>query len=135
MTTSTTLERQPKRVILRLRVNDFEDCNSSEYNNAIKTYLAYAKRPTSELEENRHYAHIEPFQHYELQQTSFHIILDINKDSLAQPNMQSLPHEVYHIRRNEQGNLQLKPIQNARIEKHLLLRLREFSDTLYAWAK
>ena len=86
-------------------MNDFEGCTSSEYNDAIKTYLAYVKCPTSEVKENRHYAHIELFQHYELQQTSFHIILNINKDSLAQPNMQSLPHEVYHVRRDEQGNL------------------------------
>jgi hypothetical protein len=53
---------QPKRVILRLRVNQFEGRDSSEYDEAIKAYLTFAKRPTSELAANKHYAHIEPFQ-------------------------------------------------------------------------
>jgi len=105
MATAATSDHQPKRVILRLRVRDFEGGNSFEYIDAIKAYLAFAKRPTSELEENKHYVHIEPFQDPELQQTTFHITLDINKDLLDQPNFQDLPHEVYRIRRDEQGNL------------------------------
>ena len=104
------MEREPKRVILRLRVNEFEGCDPSEFNNAIKTYLAYAKRPTGELEENRHYTHIEPFQSYEIRQTWFHITLDMNKDSVAQPNIKDLPHEIYYIYRDKQGNLQVLDI-------------------------
>ncbi len=105
MATAATSEHQPKRVILRLQVRDFEGRNSFKYIDAIKAYLTFAKRPTSELEENKHYVHIEPFQQPELQQTTFHITLDINKDLLDDPNIQVLRHEVYRIRRDKQGNL------------------------------
>jgi hypothetical protein len=59
--TSATFKFQPKRVILRLRVNQFEGRDTSKYNNAIKVYLAFAKRPISELVINKYYAYIKPF--------------------------------------------------------------------------
>jgi hypothetical protein len=61
MTTSATSKSQPKRVILRLRVNQFKGRDTFEYDNAIKTYLIFAERPTSELTVNKHYAYIKPF--------------------------------------------------------------------------
>lgn len=105
MSTAITVKAQPKRVILRLRVEEFDGRDPSEYNDAIKAYLAFAQRPTSELEENKHYAHIEPFQAADIPQTAFHITLDMDKDSIQAPNFEILPHEVYRIRRDEQGNL------------------------------
>jgi hypothetical protein len=92
MATSATSKSQPKRVILRLRVNQFEGRDTSEYDDAIKAYLTFAKRPTSELAANKHYAHIEPFQDPKIPQTSFHIVLDIEKDMLEGSNLQNLPH-------------------------------------------
>jgi len=100
-----TASKQPKRVILRLRVNEFDGPDSFKFNDAIKTYLAFAERPLEELELNIHFAHIEPFQDPELQQTSFHITLDIEKNMLHNPNVKDLPHEVYRIRPNNEGNL------------------------------
>jgi hypothetical protein len=105
MSTSSSLEHQLKRVILRLRVNEFEDYVPSGYYDAIRTYLTFAGCPTSKLEDKKHYAHIEPFQDPELRQTSFHITLDIEKDMLGDPNFRDLPHEIYRIRRDEQGKL------------------------------
>jgi hypothetical protein len=61
MAISSTSKSQSKRVILRLRVNQFEGYDTSEYDDAIKAYLAFAKRSTSELATNKYYAHIEPF--------------------------------------------------------------------------
>jgi len=104
MATSVT-KPQPKRVILRLRVNQFEGRDTSEYDDAIKAYLTFAKRPTSELATSKHYAHIEPFQDPEIPQTSFHIILDMEKDMREDSNLQNLPHEIYRIRRDDQGIL------------------------------
>ncbi|KAJ9641103.1 hypothetical protein H2199_005771 [Coniosporium tulheliwenetii] len=135
MSTSTSHEREPKRVILRLRTNEFEGRDSSEYNDPIKAYLAFAGRSTNELEENKHYAHIEPFQAPELQQTVFHITLDIEKDSLDNPNFQTLPHEIYRVRRDIHGKFQVKRIQNPLEEKNYITRMRKFTDSLYAWAK
>ena len=99
------MEHQPKRVILRLRVNEFSGRDPSEYNDAIKAYLIFAERPASEIVDNKHYAHIEPFQAPELQQTSFHITLDIEKDLLYNPDFETIPHEIYRVRRNEHGDL------------------------------
>lgn len=100
-----TLERGPKRVILRLRVNDFDGQDPSSLTEAISEYIAFAGRSTTELQENRHYAHIEPFQSPELQQASFHITLDIDKDSVQNPNLTELPHEIYRVRRDVDGKL------------------------------
>jgi hypothetical protein len=50
-------------------------------------------------------AHIEPFQDPEITQTSFHIILDMERHMLEDPNLQNLPHEIYRIRHDDQGIL------------------------------
>jgi hypothetical protein len=103
-TTSAT-ELQAKRVVLRLQVEDFSGCDPSEYNHAIKTYLTFAGRPTSEWEEQKHFAHIEPFQDSEIRQTRFHITLDMEQALAKNPDFGKLPHEIYRIRRDEHGEL------------------------------
>lgn len=111
--TSTTVssELYPKRVILRLRVNEFEGEGRSweQHIDAIKAYLTWAGRPTSEYagayETRKHFAHVEPFQAPELKQTTFHVILDIEQRSLNRPNFDVLPHEIYRVRRDEKGTL------------------------------
>ena len=109
--TISHLEKAPKRVILRLRVNEFEGEGRSweQYSDAIKTYLIWAGRHTHEYEgeyqTRRHFAHVEPFQALELNQKTFHVILDIEQHSLAEADFDSLPHEVYRVRRNEEGDL------------------------------
>jgi hypothetical protein len=49
-------------VILRLRVNQFKGRDTFEYDDVIKAYLTFTKRPISELIVNKHYAYIKPFQ-------------------------------------------------------------------------
>jgi hypothetical protein len=104
-------EHQPKRVILRLRVNEFdgEDHGWEEYVDAIKAYLTWAGRPTSEYEgeygKRKHFAHVEPFQAPELKQTTFHVILDMEQHLLSKPNFDTLLHEIYRVRRDKEGNL------------------------------
>jgi hypothetical protein len=83
-------------------VNQFEGRDTSEYDDSIKAYLTFAKPPLSELAANKHYAHIKPFQDPEIPQTSFHIVLDMEKDMLEGSNLKSLPHEIYRIRRDDQ---------------------------------
>ena len=98
-------ERQPKRVVLRLRVKDFEGNSSSEHDDAIMAYLVFAGRSSNELEKTKFFAHIEPFQDPELRQTSFHIVLDMEKDLVEDTDLQSLPHEIYRVRRDQHGIL------------------------------
>lgn len=68
-------------------------------------YIAFAEHYINELKEDKHYAHIKPYQASELQQRSFHIILDIEKDLLNSPNIQKLPHEIYHVCCDKQSKL------------------------------
>ena len=67
----------------------------------ITTSTLYLRFAGLEEDEDKLFSHIEPFQAPELQQTSFHIILDIDKDSCPDPDFQCLPHEIYRIRRDE----------------------------------
>ena len=73
-----------KRVILRLWVNEFTGRDPSKYTDAIKAYLAFIGRLTDNLEFRKHYAYIEPFRALEVNQISFYITIDIEKD-LASP--------------------------------------------------
>ncbi|OCK91818.1 uncharacterized protein K441DRAFT_573265, partial [Cenococcum geophilum 1.58] len=51
----------PKRIILRLRVNEFTGRDYSEYIDAIKAYLAFTGRLTNNLEFWKHHTYIKPF--------------------------------------------------------------------------
>lgn len=104
-------ENDPKRVILRLRVDKFEGDGRSweQYVDAIRAYLIWAKRPIDEYEGDyetrRHFAHVEPFQAPELNQKTFHVILDMEQHALDQTDFDCLPHEIYRVRRNDKGDL------------------------------
>lgn len=95
-------DRQPKRVVLRLRVDDKESWRQPDFNDAIEVYLTFAGVPDSFPE---HAAHVEPFQDPSLPQKYFHITLDMFKDSIVSPDMNTLPHEVYSVPRNPNGKL------------------------------
>ena len=103
--TSETFPKHPKRVILRLRVNEFEDCNPTEFDCAIMAYLASRGRPVDELRQRIHHSHIEPLQAPELKQRSFHIVLDIEKDMLRDPDLETVEHEVHRVHRARDGTL------------------------------
>jgi hypothetical protein len=61
MSNPPSAEHQPKRVILRLRVNEFSGRDYSKYIDAINAYLVFAGRLTNDLEFRKHHAHIKPF--------------------------------------------------------------------------
>lgn len=98
----STFSCQPKRVILRLRCNEFDDTIES-YNEAIKAYLSSEGRTFTEYEESRHIAHFQCHQDYQENNpsASFHIILDIEKAAIREPDWDTLPHEIYRIRRQK----------------------------------
>ena len=109
--TTTNPENRPKRVILRLRVNEFEGDGRSweQHIDAIKAYLIWAGRTASEYEggheTRQHFAHVEPFQAPELNQTTFHVVLDMEQHMLNEPDFDTLPHEIYRVRRDKEGSL------------------------------
>ncbi|CAI4218986.1 unnamed protein product [Parascedosporium putredinis] len=74
-------EHPPKRVILRLRCNEFDDTVAS-YNEA--TFPSWGDR----------LAKHDPC-------ASFYIILDMNAAAIKEPDLERLPHEMYRVRRQK----------------------------------
>lgn len=100
----------PKRIILRLRVDEFEGAGRSweQYCDAIAAYLDWAGRPKEEFKvdnSGKHYAHVEPFQAVGVPQTTFHVVLDMEQSLLSMPNLDDVPHEVYQVRRDKMDKL------------------------------
>src|ERR1700728_1541217 len=96
-------DTQPKRVILRLWVNEFEGEGRSweQYVDAINAYLLSSGRPLDEYERGKHFAHVEPFQAPEVNQSKFHVVLDIEQQLLDKPNFDTVSHEIYNVRRDK----------------------------------
>ncbi|KAK2808745.1 hypothetical protein FQN50_004417 [Emmonsiellopsis sp. PD_5] len=161
-TTPKPFPRHPKRVILRLRVDEFDGHSPTEFDHAIMAYLASVGRPVDELSKRIHHSHIEPFQPPELKQRSFHIVLDIEKDMLSDPDFDMVEHEVHRVRRTKNGTLydngiiitpyllsnlrnasnqspwktsKVERISNPDEEQSFVRQMRHFTDGFYPWAK
>lgn len=99
-------ETLPKRVILRLRMNEFEEKSHSwkDHVDVIQAYFRWAELSMSEFESEhvtkQYFAHVESFQALEVKQRIFHVILNIQQQSLDKVNFDIIPHEVYRVRRN-----------------------------------
>ncbi|KAK2778756.1 hypothetical protein FQN53_001653 [Emmonsiellopsis sp. PD_33] len=135
--TSKSFPKRPKRVILRLRVNEFDGYSSTEFDHAIMAYLASVGRPVDELTKRIHYSHVEPLQPPEMKQRSFHIVLDVEKDMLSDPDFDRVEHEVHRVRRTKNGTCTFKVerISNPDEEQSFVRRMRQFTDSFYPWAK
>ena len=99
------IDGQLKRVILCLRYNEFEDDDKSHIE-AIETYLAAVGRDVEEYKsEDRYVSHVEMRQDYMEgnPKASFHVTLDLEKHAVENPDLNQLPHEIYSIRRREDG--------------------------------
>ncbi|KAE8147974.1 hypothetical protein BDV25DRAFT_159178 [Aspergillus avenaceus] len=127
--------RHPKRVILRLRVNEFDHCPPTEFDHAIRAYLASTGRAADEHQRRMHHSHIEPFQPREMGQRSFHIILDLEQDMLQDPNFERVEHEVHRVRRNRDGTFLVNRISNPAEERNFVQKMRRFTDVFYPWAR
>lgn len=101
------IDRQPKRVILRLRYNGFEDDDKS-HAEAVEAYFATIGGNVDECNpDGRHVPHVEMRQDYMEgnPKALFHVTLDLEKDAIQNPDMDKLPHEIYGIRRKDDGSL------------------------------
>ncbi|KAJ9301884.1 hypothetical protein DTO271G3_750 [Paecilomyces variotii] len=132
---SERIPGHPKRVILRLRVSDFDNHGPAELDRAIMAYLSSAGRSVNELSQRIHHSHIEPLQSPEMKQKSFHIVLDIEKDMLKDPDFEQLEHEVHRVRRARDGTLIVNRIQNPIEEQNFVKKMRQFTDIFYPWAR
>ena len=92
---------QPKRIILRIRLNNFDaEPTDTDYSNIVSTFLTFDDRSVNKEERAKHYIHIEPLQEPEIQQTSFHIVLDIESSAFPSALLSEIPHEFYRVTRN-----------------------------------
>ncbi|KAB8278496.1 hypothetical protein BDV30DRAFT_203929 [Aspergillus minisclerotigenes] len=127
------LPKQPKRVILQLRVDQFTDCLQDDFEDAIEKYLVASGRSMSEIRLGRHFIHIEPFQSDDVPQKYFHIVLDLEQ-SQGPVAFCTLPHELFHIRRSGKG-MQLLKTNNQLIAENMLRKIRFYTDELYPWGR
>lgn len=60
-----------------------------------------------EFTQRRHILHVEIRQDYMMNKpnASFHVILDIEKDTVKTPDLDKLLHEIYRVRRQDDGTL------------------------------
>lgn len=127
------LPKQPKRVILQLRVDQFTDCLQGEFEDAIEKYLVVSGRSMSEIRLGRHFIHIEPFQSDDVPQKYFHIVLDLEQ-SQGPVAFCTLPHELFHIRWSGKG-MQLLKTNNQLVAENMLRKIRFYTDELYPWGR
>jgi len=109
-TTSPTVpESGPNRVILRMRVKDF-DGNYSwfTYPTAVKTYLSWVKRSVTDYEDMKHNVYVEPLQDPEVNQRKFHIVIDFYALSSSVQDFGKVHHEIFLMRRDEEGELSVR---------------------------
>lgn len=92
----------PTRVILRMRVKDFDNESYSWFDSesAVEAYLSWAKRPLSEYQERKHGIFVELHQDLEVQQKWFHVLLDLNALLFEVKNMNEVHHEIYEVKRD-----------------------------------
>ena len=102
-------EPRPNRVILRMRVQDFDGMYSwLSYPTAVKTYLSWAKRSVTDYEEMKHNVYIEPLKDPEVNQRHFHIIIDFYSLSFDAQDFGKVHHEIFLMRRDEEGELSVR---------------------------
>lgn len=90
----------PRRVILRIPVGDVCDEGAGDHLSIMAAYLNFSGQPSVDIYRD-HGVHIEPLQSPDLNQTSCHIILDMNKHGVEEPNLQDIPHEIYRVRKKD----------------------------------
>ncbi|KAL4935132.1 hypothetical protein BDV06DRAFT_229112 [Aspergillus oleicola] len=122
---------QPKRIILRSRLAEFDARNMYE---AVYAYLENIGRPAEELNEGRHYIHVEPDNsHIDPQRDhKIHIIIDFEKDKHSGPLGPDFPHELYRVRRVD-GKMELTRFPDDPYYQNFISKIRRFSDDFYPW--
>ncbi|KAH0548161.1 hypothetical protein GP486_008115 [Trichoglossum hirsutum] len=127
---TTTPDRTPKRVILRIRPIPGNDTEDNKYQEYIKTFLLHcgpARWDPNTFYSTRHYDHVQPCSATHL----WHIVIDMEKDKFDGLDFDQLPHEIYKVERRQTGlHFHLRdPIKYARFYSIV----HSYSDG-YLWA-
>jgi hypothetical protein len=79
----------PRRVVLLFKLEDPDE-------DIVKAFLRYCRRSESEYEENKHFIHLDPERSGSV--SLAHIVIDMNKDDVKDPDFSTLPHEIYKVK-------------------------------------
>lgn len=83
--------------MLRLRINELKDIDPYE---SVLLYLEKNGRSVKELEQDRHFIHIQPSNpDIPQEDPKIHIVIDLEKDQFSGTLGKDSPREVYRVRR------------------------------------
>ncbi|KAJ5543759.1 hypothetical protein N7513_007267 [Penicillium frequentans] len=86
-----------KRVILRIPEPDMNYTDSYE---PVRLYLSKTGGSLQDLNENRHYIHIQPPNpHIPCNRPKIHVVIDLEKEKFSGPLGDDFPHEFYRVQR------------------------------------
>ncbi|KAL3474268.1 hypothetical protein BJX99DRAFT_248352 [Aspergillus californicus] len=121
---------QSKRVILRVRE---ADVNWEDPYEPVRLYLELKGRSATELEENRHYIHLQPpNSHIPQLDPKIHIVIDFETAAFSGVLGDDFPHELYRVRRVD-DRMRIFGFKDGLYYTNFLSKLRVFTDDLYPW--
>ncbi|KAJ5477007.1 hypothetical protein N7539_007151 [Penicillium diatomitis] len=125
----------PKRVILRLRDNDFPDFIYSDIIDCVNLYLALDGRPEEPVEElvHKHHWHYQP-ANPDYPNQRFHVIIDVDKEEHTGPVRGEFSHELYRVA-NIKGAKRIVLLKNKLELENFLRKMRQYTDTTYPWGE
>lgn len=85
---------EPKRIILRLRNEDFPLFSNSDIHECIKSFLTFSNRSPDELDTGTHYFHVQPPT---TPGGRSHIVIDLEASKHSGSLQSDFPHEIYRI--------------------------------------
>ncbi|KAJ9368981.1 hypothetical protein DTO282E5_6313 [Paecilomyces variotii] len=112
----------PKRVVLRLRSNEFDNGSPQEIVKISHKFLESSGY--NKTGRDNHFVHAEPPQPEP--RRHFHITLDINYRNNT-PDMQTLPFEFFRVNKN----LEFKPLELGPLET----QYRQLLNGFYPWGR
>lgn len=105
-TTLPPVPEHPNRIILRMRVQDFDgEYSWFSYPTAVETYLSWAGRSVTDYKERKHNVYVELLQDSEVNQRHFHIVIDFYSLSFDVQDFNQVHHEIFRMKRDAEGEL------------------------------
>ncbi|KAL2820908.1 hypothetical protein BDW59DRAFT_174360 [Aspergillus cavernicola] len=130
MILASIYDAQPKRVILRVREAEF---NCEDPDEPVRSYLQNNGRSVHELEEDRHFIHIQRFNPDIPQiDPKIHIVIYLEKYAFSGILDSDFPHELYRISCVD-DKMTVGVFKDGPWYRTFLPKLRVFIDDLYPW--
>jgi len=92
----------PKRVILLFKLDHSDQ-------DIVHAFLRYSDRPESEYGMNKHAVHPDARRYFEHDPKTYraHLVIDMDADDLKNPDLTTVPHEIYRVTCKQEPNSQM----------------------------